>query len=231
MKKGGKIAAAVLNQTLAAARPGVSTLELDHLAEKLILAAGGKPSFKGFQGYPFATCININEGVVHGLPTKRKLKVGDVVTVDLGVFYQGLHTDNAQTVLVGGQQFLSIGHKALEEAIKQCQVGNHLGDISHTIQTVVEKADCHVIRELGGHGVGRALHEPPFISGFGRPGTGPVLVERMTLAVEVIYTTGNGKIEMLNDGWTIVTADGQPAGLFEHSIAVSASGPIILTKC
>ncbi len=237
MKEGGKIAAAVLNQTLAAAQPGVSTLELDHLAEKLILVAGGEPSFKGFENYPFATCININEGIVHGLPTKRKLKVGDVVTVDLGVFYQGLHTDNAQTVLVGGQQFnnstiqqfLSAGREALENAIKQCQVGNHLGDISHTIQTVVEKADCQVIRELGGHGVGKELHEPPFIPGIGRPGEGPVLKEGMTLAVEVIYAKGSGRIEVLNDGWTVVTVDGSTAGLFEHTVAVTRGGPIILT--
>ena len=243
MKKGGKIAAKVLDRTLAAAQPSVSTLELDHLAEKLILEAGGKPSFKGFENYPFATCININEGVVHGLPTKRNLKVGDVVTVDLGIFYQGFHTDNARTTRVGRWKmedgrwkrdqgrFLDTGREALKEAIDQCRIGKTVGDISHTIQTIVEKAGCQVTRELGGHGVGKKLHEPPFIPGFGRPGAGPALAEGMTLAVEVIYTAGNGKIEVLNDGWTIVTADGQPAGLFEHSIAITASGPIILTKC
>jgi methionyl aminopeptidase len=248
MKEGGKIAAEVLAQTLAAVEQGVSTLELNNLAEHLILSAGGKPSFKGFQDYPFATCININEGIVHGLPTERKIKEGDVVTVDLGVLYKGLHTDNARTVKVqsakSGQagepvgsskvqnsldKFLGTGQLALEEAIKQCQVGKTVGDISHAIQTTVEGAGYNVTRELGGHGVGRELHEPPFIPGFGSPKTGPVLKEGMTLAIEVIYTAGSGKMRTLDDDWTVVTADGRLAGLFEHSIAITATGPIILT--
>lgn len=237
MKEGGKIAAAALDKVLTAVKPGAATLELNHLAEKLILAAGAKPSFKGFQNYPFATCININEGVVHGLPKADVvLKEGDVVTVDLGVFYKGLHTDNAKTIEVGGggcevgSGFLEVGRRALEEAIKQCQVGRTVGDISHAIQKTVEKAGCRVVRELGGHGVGKVLHEPPFISEFGRSGEGPRLSAGMTLAVEVIYTKGNGKIELIDDDWTIVTADGSLAGLFEHTVAITESGPIILTK-
>lgn len=232
MKEGGKISARVLDSVLAAAQPGISTLELDALAEKLILKAGGKPSFKGFDDYPFATCVNINEGIVHGLPTKRKLKAGDVLTVDLGVFYKGLHTDNARTVEVGSsklEEFLAVGQKALEEAIKKCQVGKTVGDISHAIQTTVEKAGYNVVRELGGHGVGKNLHEPPFISEFGSPGEGPKLAVGMTLAIEVIYTSGSGKIELLDDGWTVITADGSLAGLFEHTVAVTKRGPIILT--
>lgn len=243
MKEGGKIAAEALVEVLAAAKPGVSTLELNNRAEKLILAAGGKPSFKGFQDYPFATCINVNEGIVHGIPTERKLRAGDIVTVDLGVFYKGLHTDTARTVGVGSsalqlfsvQQFLSVGWQALEGAIDQCQVGKTVGDISHTIQTTVERAGYNVARELGGHGVGRKLHEPPFIPGFGQPGTGPALKEGMTLAIEVIYMQGNGKIKTLDDGWTVVASsrsrgDGRLAGLFEHTVAVTKGGPVILTK-
>ncbi len=237
MREGGKITAEVLAKVLAETKVGTTTLELNNLAEKLILAAGGKPSFKGFQEYPFATCININEGVVHGIPTKRKLKEGDIVTVDLGVFYKGLHTDTARTIVVGNEQktknkkqFLLVGQSVLEEAIKECQVGKTVGDISHTIQKTVEGAGYNVVRELGGHGVGRKLHEPPFIPEYGQPGTGPILEEGMTLAIEVIYAQKSGKIELLNDDWTIVTADGSLAGLFEHTVAVAKSGPIVLTK-
>lgn len=244
MKEGGKITATVLAKVLTAVKPGVTTLELNNLAEKLILEAGGKPSFKGFQDYPFATCINVNDGVVHGMPTERKLNAGDIVTVDLGVFYKGLHTDNAGTMEVGRsklearkedrswklEEFLDVGQKALEGAIKQCQVGKTVGDISHTIQKTVEKVGYHVVQELGGHGVGKVLHEPPFIPGFGRPGEGPKLSAGMTLAIEVIYTKGDGKIELLDDDWTIVTADGSLAGLFEHTVAITKSNPLILTS-
>jgi len=239
MKEGGKIAAAVLAKTLAAIKPGISTLELNNLAEELIFEAGGKPSFKGFQNYPFATCINVNEGVVHGLPSARgRLKEGDIVTVDLGVLYKGLHTDNARTIKVQSakckvqnsvDKFLETGQRALNEAVRQCQVGKTVGDISHTIQKTVEKAGYNVVRELGGHGVGKTLHEPPFISEFGQEGEGPKLSAGMTLAVEVIYTEGNGKIELLDDGWTIVTADGNVAGLFEYTVAITKHGPLILT--
>lgn len=237
MKEGGKIAATVREEVLAAAKPGISTLELDALAEKLILEAGGKPSFKGFEGYPFTTCINVNEGIVHGLPTKRKLKEEDLLTVDLGVLYKGLHTDTARTITIGKQrnnettkQFLSTGQKTLDEAIQQCRVGNHVGDISQAIQTTIEKKGYNVARELGGHGVGKKLHEPPFIPGFGQSGEGPVLREGITLAVEVIYASGNGKIAVLNDGWTAVTVSGKVAGLFEDTVALTKSGPVVLTK-
>ena len=255
MKEGGKIAAKVREEVLAAARPGTSTLELDALTEKLILSAGGKPSFKGFEGYPFATCINVNEGIVHGLPTERKIKEGDVLTVDLGVLYKGLHTDTARTIEVRSsklearneaafgesqnlaervrwklEEFLNTGQKALEKAIGQCQVGNHVGDISHAIQTTVEGVGYNVTRELGGHGVGKKLHEPPFIPGFGQSGEGSVIKEGMTLAIEVIYAKGNGKIEVLNDGWTAVAVGGDLAGLFEDTVAVTKGGPVVLTK-
>lgn len=244
MKEGGKIAATVRERVLAAAEPGISPLELNHLAEKLILEAGGEPSFKGFEGFPFTTCINVNEGVVHGLPTRRKLREGDLLTVDLGVLYRGLHTDNARTVEIGSQlsalssqQFLAVGQKALDAAIKQCQIGKHIRDISRAIQTTIEGAGYNVVRELGGHGVGKKLHESPFIPGFvetkGMKGTvpnNPILKGGMVLAVEVIYTQGNGKIEVIDDGWTVVTSDGGLAGLFEDTVAIQKTGPLILTK-
>jgi len=245
MKEGGKIAATVREKVLAAAEPGISLLELDALAEKLILEAGGELSFKGFEGFPFTTCINVNEGVVHGLPTRRKLREGDLLTVDLGVLYRGLHTDNARTIEVNKKtrkqenkkHFLSVGQEALEKAIEQCRVGNRVGDISQAIQTTVEGAGYNVVRELGGHGVGKKLHESPFIPGFvetkGMKGTvpfNPILKGGMVLAVEVIYTQGNGRIEVIDDGWTIVTSDGGLAGLFENTVAIQKTGPLVLTK-
>jgi len=233
MKEGGKIAAGVLAQVLDKAKPGVSTLELDTLAEELILEAGGKPSFKGFEDYPFTTCINVNEGIVHGLPTERKLEAGDLITVDLGVLYKGFHTDTAWTIEIENsnlEEFLNVGQKALKRAIEQCQVGNHVGDISYAIQTTVEEKEYNVTRELGGHGVGKNLHEPPFIPGFGKPEEGAELKEGMTLAIEVIYAKGSGKIEVLNDGWTVVVVDGNVAGLFEYTVAVTKGGPVVLTK-
>lgn len=238
MKEGGKIAAEVLAKVLAKAEVGISTLELDTLAEKLILEAGGKPPFKGFEGYPFTTCINVNEGIVHGLPkADLMLKKGDLITVDLGVLYKGLHTDTARTITIGKQQnnkttkqFLSTGQKALDEAIQQCRVGKTVGDISQTIQTIIEGAGYNVARELGGHGVGKKLHEPPFIPGFGQSGEGASFEEGMTLAVEVIYAAGNGKMAVLNDGWTVVTVSGKVAGLFEDTVALTKGGPVVLTK-
>lgn len=235
MREGGQVAATVLAQVLAEARVGTTTLELDNLAERLILERGGKPSFKGFEGYPFATCININEGVVHGLPSKDIIiRQGDLVKVDLGVFYQGLHVDTAKTVIdspsTNLKQFLAVGQRALKKAIDQCRAGNYVGDISFAIQNTVEGAGYCVIRELGGHGVGRKLHESPFIPEYGRLGTGPILREGMTLAIEVIYTKGSGKITLLKDGWTIVTADKSPAGLFEDTVAVTKADPIVLTS-
>lgn len=244
MKEGGKISARILAETLAAARPDVSTLELDRLAEKMILESGGQPSFKGFQDYPFATCINVNEGIVHGIPKADViLKKGDILTVDLGALYKGFHTDNAKTVEVGKEpgsfssepgsetdKFLERGQRALENAIKQCQIGNHVGDISHAIQTTVEDAGYSVTRELGGHGVGKELHEPPFIPEFGQPEEGPLIKEGMALAIEVIFAKGDATIGLLDDGWTIVTADDSLAALFEHTVAATADGPIILTR-
>lgn len=228
---GGRIAASVLSQVLESVKPGVSTFALDRLAEKLILAAGATPSFKGFKDYPFATCININEGVVHGLPSKDIIiRRGDLVTVDLGVFYQGFHTDTARTVGVGNQRFLTVGQQALNRAIDRCRLGNRIGDISFAIQKTVEGAGYYVTRELVGHGIGKKLHQEPSIPGYGRRGEGPILEEGTALAVEVIYAAEETKVKRLADGWTLVTDTGCLAAMFEHTILITRSDPIVLTR-
>lgn len=236
---GGRIAASVLSQVLESVKPGVSTFALDRLAEELIRAAGATPSFKGFEDYPFATCINLNEGVVHGLPSKDIIiRRGDLVTVDLGVFYQGLHTDTARTVKIrnsefeirNDEKFLSVGQEALTKAINQCRAGNHVGDISFAIQSAVEGAGYYVIRELVGHGVGKELHQPPSMPGYGRRGEGQRLEKGMALAIEVIYAVGKTKVKLLGDGWTIVTKTGCPAAMFEHTVLITSSDPIVLTR-
>lgn len=240
MKRGGQIAAQALTEILSLIEIGATTWELDQRAEKLILEAGGQPSFKGFEGYPFATCININEGVVHGLPAREKIiREGDLVSIDLGVLYKGFHTDAARTLEVPSSKlktqnslghFLETGKKALNRAIKECGVGHHVGDISAAIQTTIEGAGYYVIRELVGHGVGRELHESPSVPGYGNSGAGPKLSEGMVLAVEVIYASDSTKVEKAGDGWTIVSKDGSMTGLFEDTVAITRRGPIVLTR-
>ena len=255
MRTAGQIAGQVMEEILSAINPGIATVELDALAEKLILQAGGFPSFKSVPGWDWATCININEGVVHGVPSGRVLREGDVASVDLGVYYQGFHSDTAwtvqvqssrpqrqRTVLRGGQakrkaqnsiskeKFLKAGCDALERAIGKCQVGNRVGDVSAVIQKTVEKAGLNVVRDYTGHGIGRELHEPPAIPCFGRSKAGEVLVAGMVLAIEVIYMSGNYKLKILKDGWTAVTEDGKIAGLFEKTVAIYKNGPQVLTN-
>lgn len=239
MLRGGQIAAQVLRDATSRLEPGPTT-SVDRFVEKRIRRLKAVPSFKGFEGYPYSTCININQGVVHGLPSSEQIKEGDVVSVDLGVFYRGFHTDCAWTVLLGGQvadtvsfnqrkKFLQVGRLALAEAVRECRPGQRVGDISFAMQRVVEGAGFSVVRDLVGHGVGRNLHEEPQIPCFGRRGTGRKLEEGMVLAVEVIYALGNPKLKVLADGWTIVTEDASIAGLFEHTVAVTLAGPKVLT--
>lgn len=250
MREGGKITARVLREVLKSVKEGVKTRELDRLAESLIEKYGGKPSFKMVKGYKFATCICVNEEVVHGIPTDYVLSSGDVLTVDLGVFYRGLHTDAAWTVRVqkaGSKmenynlgpkndkigQFLKTGRLALEKAIKMAQVGNRVGDVSWAIQESVEKAGYSVVRALVGHGVGRKLHEDPPVPCFLKKKVEdtPRLQANMTLAIEVIYSLGKPEVGYKGDnGWSIVTQDGLLAALFEHSVAVTKKGPLVLTR-
>ena len=246
MRAGGKILAEVLFEVLSHAKAGVSEMELDQLAEKLILEKGGEPGFKKVKGYKHAICISTNDVVVHGVPTDYTLKEGDTVGIDCGVYYRGFYTDMAQTLRVKNQKskiknqnydavdkFLQTGEKAMWEGIRTAKVGQRVGDISKAIQTIVEGQGYSVVRSLIGHGVGRKLHEDPEVPGFldGEISKTPLLEEGMTIAIEVIYNMGKSDVVYSNsDGWTIKTKDHSLSGLFERTIAITKNGPLILTK-
>lgn len=238
MKKGGKILADVLFEVLKYAKPGVSELELDALAEKLIREKGGESGFKKVPGYKHTICVSTNNVVVHGIPTTYKLREGDVLGIDCGVYFEGFHTDMAETIRIKSQKedaidiFLKTGKFALEEAIKQVKPGNRIGHISKTIQDIVEGGGYSVVRTLIGHGVGRQLHEEPEVPGFLNKNIKktPLLVEGMTIAVEVIYNMGKKEVVLnRDDGWTIMTADGSISGLFERTVAITKEGQQALT--
>ncbi len=237
MKKGGRITAEVLQEVLAVAGPGVTLLELEKIAADGIVGRGGSPAFQRVEGYKFATCLNVNEGIVHGIPTERKLVEGDLLSVDLGTYYKGFNTDASWTVYVGNREqasaskikFLEAGERALDLSISQAQVGNHVGDISSAMQRVLEQNGYSPVSTLVGHGVGKDLHEDPQIPCLVLQSRGPKLLEGMTLAIEVIYTEGSPELGVAKDGWTIETRDRSLSGLFEKTIAVTKDGPIILT--
>ena len=247
MQTGGHILAQVLSTVMSSIKPGVSELELDQLAEKLIREKGGESGFKKVKGYHHTICMSTNDAVVHGIPGNYKFKEGDVVGVDCGVFYKGFHTDAAETIRVSAlrtknsesriqkdevDKFLEVGKWALNEGIKQAVIGNRVGHISKTIQDIVEKeAGYSVVRSLIGHGVGRELHEEPEVPGYliGKIERTTLLKAGMTIAVEVIYNMGSKDVVLDHDGWTIRTKDGKLAGLFERSIAITKYGPLILT--
>ncbi len=236
MEKGGKILSDVLFAVVDNIKPGVSERELDDLAERLILEKGGEPGFKRVNGYRNTICVSTNDVVVHGIPGDYSIKQGDVVGIDCGVFYEGLNTDMSETILVGEdskiEKFLVTGKRALEEAIKVAKEGNRIGDISKTIQDIVEKeAGYSVVRSLIGHGVGKKLHEEPEVPGFlNEPiAETPILKEGMTIAIEVIYNMGGRDVELMKDGWTIRTKDKSLSGVFERTVAITSSEPLILT--
>ena len=239
LREGGKRLAAVLVEVAGAAKDGVITKELDELAEKLILKSGGKSSFKGYKAhsapvspYPGTVCISINEEVVHGIASDRKLKNGDVVGLDIGMWYEGLCTDTAMTVLVGGgtNKLIETTKKSLELGIAQVRPGARLGDIGFAIQQHLEKEGFGVVRELVGHGVGRAVHEEPEIPNWGKKGEGDKLFEGMVIALEPMATEGGYKVKLAPDGWTWVTRDGSRSAHFEHTIVVTKTGSEVLTK-
>jgi methionyl aminopeptidase len=238
MRVGGKMLGDTMWEVLKEVKPGVSEIELDALAEKLIRQKGGEPGFMKVQGYKHATCISTNDVVVHGIPSNYKLKDGDVIGIDCGVYLRGFHTDMSETVRVGGEKgdevdkFLKIGKEALKAGIKQAIVGNHVGDISRAIQGIVEaRSGYSVVRTLVGHGVGKELHEDPEIPGYvqGRIEKSPLLKEGMVIAIEVIYNMGGPDLTLDDDGWTIRTKDGSLGGLFERTVAITKTGPQILT--
>lgn len=235
MREGGKIAAAVLVRLMKAAQPGVTVKALDILAEEIIKKAGATPSFKGFKGFPTATCISVNDEVVHGIPSERVLRAGDIAGIDVGVYYQGFHTDTAVTIGIGqiskeAQKLLNVTQKSLDSAIDEVRPGKYLGDVQFLIQKTVEDEGFGVIRDLTGHGVGRQLQESPSIPNFGQKGTGLILKEGMTLAIEPMVVAGDWHVRVKDDGWTVVTADGSLAAHFEHTIAVTKTGGEILTE-
>jgi len=239
MQHGGHILATVLGEVMDAAVPGITELELDHLAEKRIRELGGEPGFMKVKGYHHTTCFSTNDVVVHGIPSDYKLQDGDVVGIDCGVYYKGFHTDMSESKRIGENKddevdaFLKIGKKALDESIKQAVIDNRIGHISQTIQRIVEKeAGYSVVRSLIGHGVGRELHEAPEVPGYlvGNINRTPLLKEGMTIAVEVIYNMGKHDVVLDPDHWTIRTHDGKLSGLYERTIAITEDGPLMLTK-
>lgn len=239
MTQGGKILGEVVRDLIDKVNVGMSELELDELAEKLILEKGGEPGFKKVPGYKHTLCLATNNVVVHGIPGSYRFKKGDVVGIDCGVFYKGFHTDMSHSTVVGGtddkaiKNFLSTGEKALDYAIKEAIVGNRIGNISEVIQDIVEDQRFSVVKSLIGHGVGRELHEEPEIPGYLYEDIDktPLIKEGMTLAVEVIYNMGSDEVVYSkDDGWTIGTKDGSVSGLFERTVAVTKRGPVILTE-
>ncbi|MEA3355395.1 MAG: type I methionyl aminopeptidase [Patescibacteria group bacterium] len=220
-------------------KPGIKLSQIEAKAQTLIKKAGGKPNFAMVPGYSWATCINLNEGLVHGIPDDKKLKLGDIVSIDIGMLYKGFNTDSCISFIVGNPtdypqklKFLEIGQKTLDLAIKQAKVNNHIGHISKAIQGTIESNGYNVSRNLTGHGIGKTLHEPPMIPCFleGKIENTPIIKKGLTIAIEVIYMKGSSDTKTdPKDNWTIVTKDGQMAGMFEHTIAVTGSDPVILT--
>ncbi|CAM3497583.1 type I methionyl aminopeptidase [Hydrogenibacillus schlegelii] len=234
MRTAGRIVAEVLRALERKIEPGITTLELDRIAERLIRSFGAVPSFKGYQGYPANICTSVNEALVHGIPSERRLAEGDILSIDVGVFYDGYHGDGAWTYPVGeideaDRHLLEVTRRALFAGIAKAVPGGRLSDISHAVQTVVEAAGLHVVREYVGHGIGRALHEAPQLPNYGPPGRGPLLRPGMVLAIEPMVNQVSRFVRTLSDGWTVVTVDGGRAAHFEHTVAITESGPEILT--
>jgi methionyl aminopeptidase len=216
-------------------QPGVSTEELDRMAEEMMLKRGSKPAFKGYKGYPKSICASINDVVVHGIPNATKLRDGDIISVDIGVIREGFFGDSARTFAVGkidssAKQLLQVTQEALQLSIEKANKNNHLQDISAAVQRHVEKFGFSIVRDFVGHGIGRDLHEDPPIPNFGMPGYGPKLEVGMVLAIEPMVNEGKPEVKIDKDGWTARTKDGKRSAHFEHSVAITESGPVILSK-
>ena len=236
MKEACRISAGALKVIEQAIEPGITTGELDRIAEKYILSQGAKPNFKGYHGYPATACISINNEVIHGIPSvKRKINNGDIVSVDLGATINGYHGDNAATFAVGeidteAKRLIDTTRESLYEGIKMARAGGRTGDIGYAIQSYVESRGFSVVREYVGHGVGTALHESPEVPNFGTPGRGVRLLPGMTLAIEPMINIGKPNVKVMPDGWTVLTCDGSLSAHFEHTIAITPDGPQIMTK-
>ncbi len=235
IRQSGKILGEVIREIKKLVIPGVKTSFLDQVAEDLIKSHGARPAFLGYRGYPASTCISINEQVVHGIPGERVIKPGDLVSVDIGVEFQGFYTDAAFSVVAGNsnpvaQKLVRVTEKSLYEGIKRALPGNRIGDISHAVQETIEAAGFSVVRDFVGHGVGRALHEDPQIPNFGKKNRGVVIEEGMVLAIEPMANEKGHQVTILDDDWTVVTQDGGWSAHFEHTVLVTREGPVILTR-
>ena len=237
MRKAGRIVAGTIDRVLAAVAPGASTLELDRVAEDYIREVGATPSFKGYRGFPATICASLNDEIVHGIPAKdRVLHEADVLSLDFGAIWDGFHADSAVTVFVGGiapsgeaERLVKTTEAALEAAISVIAPKGRLSDIGNAIETVALREGLGVVREYGGHGIGRSLHEEPFIQNWGAPGRGPNLRPGLVIAVEPMLNLGGDETRVRSDGWTVATADGSLSAHFEHTIAVTETGHEILT--
>ena len=235
MRRAGRITAGAIERLLPEVRPGVSTADLDAVAEGFIRSEGATPSFKGYRGFPATICTSVNEQIVHGIPGPRRLREGDLLSLDVGAIWEGYHGDSAVSVFVGeppsgeAEKLVRVTEEALEAAIGQVRPGGRLTDISHAVEQVVEGAGFSVVREYVGHGIGRSLHEDPPIPNFGPPGRGPELRPGLVVAVEPMVNLGGWETRVLSDAWTVVTADGSLSAHFEHTIAVTEDGPEVLT--
>ena len=234
MRAASQLVAQVLDELAAMVAPGVSTADLDAAAEARVRAGGAEPAFKGYRGYPATLCASVNEQVIHGIPSKKPLQAGDIVSLDMGVKLGGYYGDSAVTMAVGAvsedaSRLLRVTQEALERGIAQVKVGGRISDIGHAIQKHVEAHGFSVVREFVGHGIGASLHEEPQIANYGEPGRGPRLAEGMTLAIEPMVNMGRAGVKVLSAGWTAVTKDGSLSAHFEHTVAVTKDGPLVLT--
>lgn len=234
MARAGRVLAEVIREMGEAVRPGVSLKELDEMAERSMRLRGAVPSFLGYRGFPASICASPNDMVVHGIPDGRKLKEGDIFSADFGLILDGWHADSAYTFPVGevsaeARDLLKVTQESLAAGIECCRPGNRLGDVGHAIQEVIEAAGMTVVREFVGHGIGRSLHEDPQVPNYGKAGRGPVMEEGWVMAIEPMVNLGGWQTKVLDDQWGVVTADGSLSAHFEHTVAVTANGPRILT--
>lgn len=236
MRRAGKALAEVFDEIAPAIKPGLILSDLDALAEKLVRERGATPSFLGYKGFPGSACLSPNQVIVHGIPNGTRLKEGDIISVDVGLILDGWHADSAYTYPVGmvdpvAQKLLDVTRDSLEAGIKSCRPGRRLGDVGHAIQTVVESAGFSVVREYSGHQIGRDMHEGQIqVPNYGNPGRGIQLEPGMVFALEPMVNVGDWKTKTLSDGWAVVTADGSLSAHFEHTVAVTERGPLVLTR-
>jgi len=234
IRESNRIVAEILQKLREIIAPGITTIDLDRLAEEQTRSHSAKPAFKGYRGYPATLCTSVNSEVVHGIPSKRELRAGDIISLDFGIFFKGYYGDSAITVPVGtipdgGARLIRITEESLHEGIQEARAGNRLGDISAAVQEHVESAGFSVVRDFVGHGIGKSLHEDPQIPNYGTRGRGIVLREGMVLAIEPMVNEGTFDVTVSGDGWTVVTRDGKLSAHFEHTVAVRKNGPEILS--